>query len=92
MNKCGNGTPYICNSVNKCENGTPYLRESLQLEWAYVKGSSLSPDLFDMILDVGTKEQSSWCILFANEIVMCSTRIEHTERKLEEWRRAVEER
>ena len=31
-------------------------------------------------------------MLFADDIVMCSTRREHVERKLEEWRRAVEER
>ena len=59
------------------------------------QGSSLSPYLFDMILDVmgrGIKEQSPWCMLFADDIVLCSTRKYHVERKLEEWRRAIEER
>ena len=31
-------------------------------------------------------------MLFANDIVLCRTRIGHVERKLEEWRRAMEER
>ena len=59
------------------------------------QGSSLSPYLFDMILDVmgrGIKEQPPWCMLFADDIVLCSTRRDHVERKLEEWRTAMEER
>ena len=32
------------------------------------------------------------CMLFADDIVLCSTRRDHEERKLEEWRRAMEER
>ena len=54
-----------------------------------------SPNLFDIILDVmmwGFKEQPHWCILFADDIVLCSTRREHAERKLDEWRRAMEKR
>ena len=48
-----------------------------------------------MMLDVmgrGIKEQPPLCMLFADDIVMCSTRRDHVERKLEEWRRAMEER
>ena len=40
------------------------------------QGSSLSPYLFDMILDVmgrGIKEQPPWCMLFADDVVLCST-------------------
>ena len=58
------------------------------------QGSSLSPYLFDMILDVirrGIKEQPPWCMLFADDTVLCSTRRDRVERKLEEWRRAMEE-
>ena len=59
------------------------------------QGSSLSPYLFDSILDVmwrSTKEQPPWSMLFADDIVLCSTGIDHVERELEEWRRAMEER
>ena len=45
-----------------------------------VQISSLNPYLFDMILDVmgrGIKEQPPWYILFADDIVLCSTRREH---------------
>ena len=59
------------------------------------QGSSLSPHLFDMILDVmgrGIKEQPPWCMRCADDIVLCSTRRDHVERKHEEWRTAMEER
>ena len=59
------------------------------------QGSSLSPYLFDIILDVmgrSTKEQPPWCMLFADDIVLCSTRIDQVERELQECRRAMEER
>ena len=57
------------------------------------QGSSLSPYLFDLVMDVlgrGVKEQPPWCMQFADDIVLCSTRREEVERKLEEWRKAIE--
>ena len=42
-----------------------------------------------MLLDVSSSPPGA---LFADDIVMCSTRREHVERKLEEWSRAMEER
>ena len=39
-----------------------------------------------------TLQQPPLRMLFADDVVMCSTRRDHAERKLEEWRRAMEER
>ena len=39
----------------------------------------------------GASKSSPWCMLFADDIVLCSTRRDHVERKLEEWRRAMDE-
>ena len=59
------------------------------------QGSSLSPCLFAMIMDVlahGIKDLSPWCMLYADGIVLCGTRPEVVEKKVEEWRRAMEDR
>ena len=58
-------------------------------------GSSLSPYLCAMIMDVlarGIKDISPLCMLYADDIVLCGTKRETHEKKLEEWRRAVEVR
>ena len=59
------------------------------------QGSSPSPHLFAIILDVFTSwinDLSPWCMLYADDIVCCGTRRVDVEKKLEEWRRAMEER
>ena len=59
------------------------------------QGSSLSPYLISMIMDVlarGIKDISPWCMLYADDIVLWGTRSEVVEKKLEEWRRAMEDR
>ena len=59
------------------------------------QGSALSPYLFDLVMDVvtqGIRDQSPWCMLFADDIVLCSNRREVVEEKLEEWRREMEGR
>ena len=59
-------------------------------------GSSLSPYLFAMInMDVlahGIKDLSPFCMLYADDIVLCGTRREVVEKKQEQWRRAMEDR
>ena len=59
------------------------------------EGSSLISYLFAMIMDVSAcriKDLSPWCMLYADDIVLCGTRREEVENKLEEWRRAMEDR
>ena len=59
------------------------------------QGFSLSPYLFAMSMDVlarGIKDISPWCMLYADDIVLCGTRSEVDEKKSEEWRRAMEDR
>ena len=51
--------------------------------------------MFAMSMDVlarRIKDLSPWCMLDADDIVLCSTRSEVVEKKLEEWRRAMEDR
>ena len=40
----------------------------------------------------GHQRAAPWCMLFADDIVMCSTRREHVERKFDGLGRAMEER
>ena len=57
--------------------------------------SSPIPYFFAMIIDVlarGIKDLSPWCMLYADDIVLRGTRREVVENKLEEWRRAMEDR
>ena len=59
------------------------------------QGSALSPYLFDLVVDAATsdiKSESPWSILFADDIVLCSSRQEDLQRKLEQWREALENR
>ena len=46
-----------------------------------------------LYLDSGCmKDISPWCMLYADDIVLCGTRSEVVEKKLEEWRRVMEDK
>ncbi|XP_068203645.1 uncharacterized protein [Palaemon carinicauda] len=56
-------------------------------------GSALIPYLCDLVMDVltqGIRDQSPWCIHFADDVIMCSTRRDAVEEKLEKWRTEME--
>ncbi|KAG2455536.1 POLR protein, partial [Polypterus senegalus] len=58
-------------------------------------GSALSPFLFAMVMDRLTDEirqESSWAMMFADDIVICSDSREQVEETLERWRYALERR
>ena len=53
------------------------------------------PVPFPIIMDVSAcriKDLSPWCMLYADDIVLCGTIREEVEKKLEEWRRAMDDR
>ena len=71
------------------------LTDTIPVSVGLPQGSSLGPYLFAMIMDVlagGIKDLSPWCMLYADDIVLCGTRREEVENKLEEWRRAMKDR
>ena len=54
------------------------------------QGSALSPYLFDLIMDVisqGIRDQSPWCMLFADDIMICSIDREIVEENYNSGRR-----
>ncbi|XP_046994384.1 uncharacterized protein LOC124606446 [Schistocerca americana] len=59
------------------------------------RGSALSPYLFDLIMDVlvkDVKKEAPWNMMFADDVVPCEQSIDRLEEKLEDWRKALEER
>ena len=59
------------------------------------QGSALSPYIFNLVMDVmseGIRDQSAWCMLYADDIVLCSTDKDSLDTKVEQWRRALENR
>ena len=59
------------------------------------QGSVLSPYLFELVMDVITKDVKDTpprSTMFADDIAPCGNTREEVERKTEAWRRAMEER
>ncbi|XP_047004714.1 uncharacterized protein LOC124622971 [Schistocerca americana] len=59
------------------------------------QGSARSSYLFDLIMDVlvkDVKKEVPWNTKFADDVVLCEQSIDRFEEKLEEWRKALEER
>ena len=69
--------------------------ESFKVKVGLHQGSALSPFLFAVIMDRLTdkvRRESSWTMLFADDIVICEETREEVEWRLECWRYALERR
>ncbi|KAK3565881.1 hypothetical protein QTP86_019641 [Hemibagrus guttatus] len=69
--------------------------EEFKVEVGLHQGSALSPFLFAMVMDQLSEEvrqDSSWTMMFADDIVICSESREQVEENLERWRFALERR
>ena len=71
------------------------MTEGFKVEVGLHQGSALSPFLFAMVMDRLTdkvRQESSWNMMFADDIVICSESKEQVERSLERWRYTLERR
>ena len=69
--------------------------EQFEVKVGLHQGSTLSPYIFDLLMDVivaDIKDQVPWSVLFADDVVLVTRTREEAERKLEMWRRALEDR
>ena len=63
--------------------------KGLEVKVGLHQGSSLSPCLFAMVMDMMTdkiREEAPWTMMFADDIVICSESKEQVKKKLESWR------
>ena len=59
------------------------------------QGPALSPYLFNLFMDVisaEVRDETPLSMLFADDIILSSSQCENVEKKLEEWRKLMEER
>ncbi|KAK3559119.1 hypothetical protein QTP86_004099 [Hemibagrus guttatus] len=69
--------------------------EEFKVEVGLHQGSALSPFLFAIVMDQLSEEvrqESSWTMMFADDIVICNESREQVEENLERWRFALERR
>ena len=68
--------------------------ESFEVTVGVHQGSGLSPFLFTVIMDCLTEDirkEAPWNMMFAVDVVMCSNDQEAAEKKLEKWRKSLED-
>ena len=69
------------------------LSESLPMRVGLHQGSALSPYIFTMVMYVIAKDiiEPPWCLLFADDIVLCQAFKAEMEERLEKWSKAMED-
>ena len=70
-------------------------REKLEVKVGLHQGSTLRPILFNIAMEVmtdGVREGAPWCMMYADDVVLCAETKVELEQRLEAWRRALEER
>ncbi|XP_046988124.1 uncharacterized protein LOC124593820 [Schistocerca americana] len=71
------------------------MTKEFPVEVGLLQGSALSRYLFDLVMDVlakDVKKEAPWNMMFADDVVLCEQSIDRLEEKLEDWRKALEER
>ena len=69
--------------------------DSLEVKVGLHQGSTLSPFLFNVVMEVMTenvREIAPWSMMYADDVVLCAESKEGLEQKLEAWRKALEDR
>ncbi|XP_071687583.1 uncharacterized protein [Rutidosis leptorrhynchoides] len=82
-----------CCGAKSCVRTPVGNTEVFPIEVDLHQGSVLSPFLFALILDElsqGIQEGIPWCLIFADDIVLISDSKEELNRRLEQWRVALE--
>ena len=85
----------MCNRVQthvQCSVGE---MEKFPVKVGLHQGSALSPYLFNLIMDVisaEVRDKAPLSMLFADDIILSSSQHENVEKKLEEWRKVMEDR
>ena len=80
----------VTSHVNCCVGAT----DDFNIKVGLHQGSSLSPYLFDLIMDViseSIQDQAPWAMLFADDIILVGKTRAELRRKLSQWRKALEE-
>ncbi|KAI5734291.1 hypothetical protein M8J77_004769 [Diaphorina citri] len=69
------------------------MTESIPVGVGLHQGSALSPYVFDLVMDVMTrnvKDEAPWCMMFADDVVLAAESASILTRKLERWREKLE--